>query len=479
MTALIWMLTWLPQVLTTMSELPQPVNLTLTSSHFTHVLKWQPGPGTPSGVYFNVTINTEKGTSWTPVAGCKRVQYPLVCNLTDAFHDPSEVYFVRVVARKEAQTSKPVTHPAFKPITDAQLDMPLLSVTSCGSDLCVDLNPPMEQLREVYGTLHYKLKIQRSGADGATFFKDIQSLRRQVLQELTPGREYCVSVRISLNLESKEFNYSQPVCAATPGNHSADRWLSAVFCVFLMFIVIIVVLLLIICFIILRRRPLPLVLSSILHSEETLVVLPWSVSLLSLLSVKPTLPSAGEKRSNPCPDESETESETDDSDGARDYKLQAETNLVSSSSSSSSLSAPFPSEPDPQLKISSNQSPDFSLQSSGGVKQTMNSHTHNDSVTIALIVSDKQEMEVDSQDVNLLTLTFAIHEEEEAEPPLHLTDIECHSAEEEFTPTPNQPSQTLDSKEVAVESVSLSADEEEEESGYMGRPCTYVLKNVL
>lgn len=166
MTALIWMLTWLLQVLPAVSELPQPVNLDLTSVHFSHMLKWEPGPGTPPGVYYHVSVNTERGTSYVPVSGCERVQHPLVCNLTEACSKPEQVYIINVTALLDSQASKAVQR-RFKPIRDTQLDLPLLTVTPCGSGLCVDLQPPLEHLRKSYEALQYKLKITSHSGDKA------------------------------------------------------------------------------------------------------------------------------------------------------------------------------------------------------------------------------------------------------------------------------------------------------------------------
>lgn len=47
------------------SELPQPVNLTLDSSNLHHMLTWQPGPETPPGVHYSVTVITDR---WVDVS---------------------------------------------------------------------------------------------------------------------------------------------------------------------------------------------------------------------------------------------------------------------------------------------------------------------------------------------------------------------------------------------------------------------------
>ncbi|CAB1447332.1 unnamed protein product, partial [Pleuronectes platessa] len=314
------MLTWLLQIPLAMSELPPPVNLILTPSH---MLKWQQGPRTPSGVYYNVTIITDKGTSWVPVAGCENVHYPLVCDLTGAFYDQREVHFVRVVTVQGGQASQAVISLGFIPFKDTQLELPHLTVTTCGRNLCVDLHPPMEHRREIYDTLSYKLKIECNSAERAKFFKDIRSLRRQILEDLAPGRQYCVSICILDTLESKASNYSQPVCSSTSGIYTADQWLSAVLCSLLMLGLVILAILVITGSICLKRRPLPLVLTTINHVEGILVIDPYSSSLPSFLNVKPTLISSSEKRSNQSSDESDVESGTESHDGCRgDYPLR-------------------------------------------------------------------------------------------------------------------------------------------------------------
>ncbi|XP_062421027.1 interferon alpha/beta receptor 2-like [Pungitius pungitius] len=171
MTSLLWMLVWLPQALLAMSELPKPINDILNSSHFIHILTWEPGPGTPPGVHYNVTVSTETGASWVPVFGCEKVQHPLVCNLTEAFSDPTKVYLSRIRVLLDAQESQPVSQPEFKPITDTLLDLPLLNVTPCGQDLCVELHPPMERLRDIYDSLNYKFRIMSKNTDSVRIFQ--------------------------------------------------------------------------------------------------------------------------------------------------------------------------------------------------------------------------------------------------------------------------------------------------------------------
>ncbi|XP_070770627.1 interferon lambda receptor 1-like [Enoplosus armatus] len=512
MTALIWMLTWLPQVLPAVSDLPQPVNVNLTSNHFRHMLTWEPGPGTPTGVSYQVTVHTETGTSWQPVDGCEHVQRPLVCNLTEAFLDQKQLYLTRVTARMRARASPPVTLQTFQPIKDTDLDLPLLTVTPCGSDLCVDLQPPMEHLRESYDSLQYKLRV-KSSVDGDQVF-DIKHLRKEVLKGLAHGRQYCVSVCFSEILLPRKSNYSQPICAFLPGIYTADPLISTVLCLLMVSGVVTVALLIGTGFICLIRRPLPPVLTSIRHIEEVLVVAPFTTSLSSLLNLEPTAPSSGGKRnSQASSDESDGESVTESSGRSRgggrggNYKLRVGTNLLSSSSSSSSSSS-LPPEPGRQPGFSSNRRSVFSdpqpepqlepqlsaeTPSRAGLSQAPSSDALSSDSRAGLVrhasdpcppKEDKEAVEGDSQGVNLLTLTFGRREEEE-ESHVDVAEVEPSSAREGSIGA--APSQTWDTKAVAIETVSHSVSDEEEEeeeeeedhSGYMGRPHADVFQNSL
>lgn len=50
----------LPVCVPAAGTLPKPVNISLTSLNFSYILKWEAGPGTPPGVYYNVEYTTER-----------------------------------------------------------------------------------------------------------------------------------------------------------------------------------------------------------------------------------------------------------------------------------------------------------------------------------------------------------------------------------------------------------------------------------
>ncbi|KAF3842767.1 hypothetical protein F7725_001616, partial [Dissostichus mawsoni] len=421
MTALLWMLALLPRVLLShvlpaMIKLPSPVNINLTSSHFKHELRWEPGPGTPTGVYYHVAVMTDRATLWVPVAGCQHVQSPLVCNLTEAFPVRNQRYLTKISALLDSQPGEVtfVIHPGFEPNKDTALDLPLLTVTPCGHDLCVDPRPPS--------------------------FMDTQSLERVILKNLASGRQYCVSVRISDVWERRKSNYSQPVpldlclldfvgdmCSGGFGP-DALHW-------FHMY----------------DPETLPSVLRSIHHIEERTVVPSCNSSLSSLLNLEPAAPPSGEKSSSHSSDESdEEESVTERPRGGRggEYQVRGGPNPLSSSSSSSG-SAPLSPQPLPGQTVCYNPSPPAETCTSAGLQPASPSPTDTHCSTIGT----KVEGGGGSREVNLLTLTFGSHGEGEEEKS-HFDTVEVE---------PEVEAQAADNREVAIETVSCPGDEDEEE----------------
>ncbi|XP_068429111.1 cytokine receptor family member b2 [Clinocottus analis] len=473
MTALVWMLAWLPHVLSAMNELPKPFSTTLNSSHFIHMLKWEPGPSTPPGAYYHVTVTTATGTAWVPVVGCEHVQHPLICNLTEAFSDPTLVYITKIQELLEGKDSQTVIRSGFKPIEDTHLDLPLLTVTPHGEDLCVDLQPPTQHLRKIYDSLNYKLRIKSNDADKPQWFKDTKSLRRQILKNMASGTQYCVSVSFSQGLFSRKSNYSEPVCASTPGHYTADPLISTMLCLLVMSAVVVAALLVYTGFTCLREH-LPLVLTSIHHLEEVRVIPSCNTSMSSLLNVESTPPSSGEKKSNHTSDESDGESVTE-STGVRrgvGYELQ---------SSSSSMSAPLSPKPEPLISRYAH--------SNAGLDEAQGTHTAapSDSLPMSDTVSGTEGPippseeegtvveEGGNQDVDLHTLSFGGLGEEEQKGLVGKSPFDLGKMEPESS-SASEASQTRDYKEVVTGTVSCFVNEKEEEEeeeehfGYMRHP---------
>lgn len=170
--------------------------------------------------------------------------------------------------------------------------------------------------------------------------------------------------------------------------------------------------------------------------------------------------------------------------GEGGYKLKLGSNPLSTSSLPSCLLTPLP--PDATLGSSSHQTPDVvapqpaaggptpaETQSSDAPTASEADPPPADCLSGGAVQKEEQVGKGGSQDVNLLTLTFGMHraEEEEEEDKSH---DEPTSASKDITP--NLPAATWSTEE--EEMVSCPVQEEEEESGYIGRPSAQHLQNM-
>lgn len=187
-----------------------------------------------------------------------------------------------------------------------------------------------------------------------------------------------------------------------------------------------------------------------------------SPSETSLVKVEVTAPPAGKQ---PTFSEDSDEESSARSRG-RGYTLRAGCNLLSTSSSSH-LSSPLPPSVTPGYSSHQTSEPVAPLSPVGGptsaempAKLTLTpSETPTKCLTEASIQKEEEkEVSVGSQDVNLLTLTFGMHKEQEED-----------KSHEEGSSTSEDVLLNLLTKTWRTEELEV---EMEEESGYISRPCT-------
>ncbi|KAG7463677.1 hypothetical protein MATL_G00179120 [Megalops atlanticus] len=226
MSALIWTVTFLTLAAVGLCEPPTPVNLSISSQNLIHLLRWEPGPGSPDGLNYSVEVYSVRNASWQRVPECEVVVSLKVCNVTRMLPDLQEEYYFRVHATEGNQTSTAEMQDAFIPMDHTYLDPPLVSVNSCEDFLCVHLRPPSSQLFKVYNSLRYRLAVS-NGKDGPQFFLDTVGLKGEKVRRLEPGVEYCVTVTI----KGRNTASGLPQCTKITAVYTADREISAGLCV--------------------------------------------------------------------------------------------------------------------------------------------------------------------------------------------------------------------------------------------------------
>ncbi|KAK1167942.1 interferon alpha/beta receptor 2-like isoform X1 [Acipenser oxyrinchus oxyrinchus] len=155
-----------------------------------------------------------KDNEWSQVR-CLKVKDGRECNLTKKFKNIHRVYKARVQAITKTQQSSWTESKWFQPVSQTILGPPDVSVTGCGDCLLLKLKPPRgkgpEPLLDIYHEFDYTITMKNNGKREVSMKFHCEF----VIENLEPGTEYCVTVRMyraGLNMNSKP---SEPQCAFT------------------------------------------------------------------------------------------------------------------------------------------------------------------------------------------------------------------------------------------------------------------------
>ncbi|KAG7467295.1 hypothetical protein MATL_G00151810 [Megalops atlanticus] len=199
-----------------MSTLPAPVNVTIESLNFEHILKWNPGAGTPPGTGYRVRYSRYG----------RKVRHLLassatMLNVTDKFKEVTWLYAVHVQAVNGAMTS-PATARTFCPYENTVLGPPQVSLAGCGNCLVINITFPRgraeQSIQDIYGVFQFNIFWRKTGEIQVQQYST--EFSSHVLENLHPGVEYCIQVKPQLTV-NKNTLHSGWVCALTsPGDQS-------------------------------------------------------------------------------------------------------------------------------------------------------------------------------------------------------------------------------------------------------------------
>ncbi|XP_041115349.1 interferon alpha/beta receptor 2-like isoform X2 [Polyodon spathula] len=95
-----------------------PKNVIIDSNNFEHILRWEPGAGTPMGVNYSVEWCCRK-YNWSLVT-CLSEKDGRECNLTKQFKNVYREYKARVKAITETQQSGWTESKWFQPVSQSE-----------------------------------------------------------------------------------------------------------------------------------------------------------------------------------------------------------------------------------------------------------------------------------------------------------------------------------------------------------------------
>ncbi|XP_033863944.3 interferon alpha/beta receptor 2-like [Acipenser ruthenus] len=211
-----------------LSALPDPVNVIIDSNNFDHILRWEPGAGTPMGMNYRVEWCCRKGNKWSQMR-CLNVKDGRECNLTKKFKKIHKVYKARVQAITKTQQSSWTESKWFQPVSQTILGPPEVSVHGCGDCLFLQLSP-LKSLLEIYHEFEYFIVMKRAGQSKTS--SDMTTILNEYeINNLERATNYCVSVSMSANTNGNS-KVSQWHCAFTsPEGKSKVPFLLVAVCV--------------------------------------------------------------------------------------------------------------------------------------------------------------------------------------------------------------------------------------------------------
>uniref|UniRef100_A0A8C8I707 Fibronectin type-III domain-containing protein n=1 Tax=Oncorhynchus tshawytscha TaxID=74940 RepID=A0A8C8I707_ONCTS len=179
-----------PFAILALCTLPAPVNVTIDSLNFHHVLRWTPGPGTPPGTMYKILHRENNMT----------LQLQHQTNMTNQKLDlkyPKEEYRLCVQASHELLES-PLTVITFTPYTQTVIGPPTLSLDGCGNCLVINITLVSFQID------------WKSAGETRTRTTHLSYM----LENLNVDTEYCVRVHTMITTNQKT-QLSEWKCAHT------------------------------------------------------------------------------------------------------------------------------------------------------------------------------------------------------------------------------------------------------------------------
>ncbi|XP_042351280.1 cytokine receptor family member b1 [Plectropomus leopardus] len=191
-----------------LTSLPAPVNLNISSVNFHHVLRWDPGPGTPPGTQYKIIRRVNKK---------KQKQLPYSTETFYILKLPRyQVEYGLTVQAFYNQTWSPESSKLFfTPFEDTKIGPPGVSLAGCGNCIQINISLPeaekrskiidIEKIYDVKFIIYWK-KIKDTDkdigkdSDTKTAKCVITEDKSYTLSNLQTGMKFCVQVHIEINV---------------------------------------------------------------------------------------------------------------------------------------------------------------------------------------------------------------------------------------------------------------------------------------
>ncbi|XP_008284272.1 interleukin-10 receptor subunit beta isoform X2 [Stegastes partitus] len=182
-------------LLNSVTSLPAPVNVSVISKNFRHVLRWDPGPGCPPGTQYMIS-KRPRTSQRERLHNSTRTSFKLKLN-------NMRTYTLMVQASYNQTLSPWSSSVTFTPFKDTKIDPPDFSLAGCGN--CIQGNISLLEaeteidIRKLYD-VRFKVLWHKTEEE-KTKLQDLETQNKSfTLRNLEKGVEYCVQVRLEILL---------------------------------------------------------------------------------------------------------------------------------------------------------------------------------------------------------------------------------------------------------------------------------------
>ncbi|XP_073702305.1 cytokine receptor family member b1 isoform X2 [Garra rufa] len=183
---------------TVLHTIPAPVNFTILSQNFKHILQWSPGINSSPQTVFNLNQSCSN----------RKPEQRLRLNIRNTTVDVSETFkdiytscTFFLWASIDNMTSS-IVNKSITPYEDTIIGPPIIFLSGCGDCLNISISLPSEsrkidQLYRFYTSVSFDISWKKAGQKEVNQIST--SSKQYVLQNLQPGDQYCVRVLPKIN----------------------------------------------------------------------------------------------------------------------------------------------------------------------------------------------------------------------------------------------------------------------------------------
>ncbi|XP_016295395.1 cytokine receptor family member b1 [Sinocyclocheilus anshuiensis] len=182
---------------TVLNTIPAPVNFTILSHNFKHILQWSPGINSPPQTVFNVN----RSCSYRKPQRLRLNIRNMTVDVSETFKDIYTFCTFFLWASIDNMPSS-IVNKSITPYEDTIIGPPIIFLSGCGHCLNISISVPSEsrkvdQLHPFYNSVSFNISWKKAGQNEVNQIST--SSKQYVLQNLQPGNQYCVKVLPQIN----------------------------------------------------------------------------------------------------------------------------------------------------------------------------------------------------------------------------------------------------------------------------------------